>query len=80
MPVRVIRDSDSTRQENIRTLATLPVEVGIHPSEQPQPVYQHIAEEAARMHADGVFMSRIASHFGVDHHTAAKAVRWFRRR
>jgi len=41
------------------------------------PVYQRIAAEAAEMQARGARVAVIARHFGVDHHTAAKAVRWF---
>lgn len=40
------------------------------------PVYQRIAAEAAQMHAGGVSFRAIAQFFGVDHHTATKAVRW----
>ena len=41
------------------------------------PVYQKIAAQAAEMWAQGVPFRTIAEHFGVDHHTAAKAVWWF---
>ena len=41
---------------------------------------QRIAIEAAAMYARGVRVSAIAKHFGVDHHTADKALRWFRTR
>ena len=43
------------------------------------PVYQRIAAQAAEMRAAGVALHAIAEHFGVDGHTAAKAVRWFQR-
>ena len=43
-------------------------------------MYQRIAIEAAAMYARGVLASGIAKHFGVDHHTADKALRWFRSR
>jgi len=43
------------------------------------PVYQRIAPEAALLHARGWRVSAIAGHFGIDHHTAAKALRWFGR-
>ena len=65
-----------TRQENIRTLARLSVEVDLVWS-TPVPVYQRIAADAAEMRARRVSMNAIAEHFGVDDHTAAKAVRWF---
>ena len=44
------------------------------------PIYQLIAPEAVPMHARGMRISAIAKHFGVDHHTADKALRWFRSR
>ena len=65
-----------TRQENIRTLARLSVEVDLVWS-TPVPVYRRIAADAAEMRARRVSMNAIAEHFGVDDHTAAKAVRWF---
>ena len=43
-------------------------------------MHQRIAIEAAAMYARGVRGSAIAKHFGVDHHTADKALRWFRSR
>ena len=47
---------------------------------QPVPVYQRIAAEAVGMQDQGVTVAGIARHFGVDHHTADKALRWFRQR
>ena len=44
----------------------------------PVPVYQRIAAEAAGMQDQGVTVAAIARHFGVDHHTVEKAIRWFR--
>ena len=44
------------------------------------PVYQSIAAEVAPMHDRGVRVNAISKHFRVDHHTAAKALRWFRSR
>ena len=44
------------------------------------PRYQLIAAEAARLHQAGQTFKAIAERFGIDDHTAAKAVRWFRRR
>ena len=44
------------------------------------PVYQRIAAEAAGMQDRGVTVAAIARHFGVDDHTAGKAIRWFRGR
>ena len=32
------------------------------------------------MHQRGVSIARIAKHFGIDDHTAAKALRWFKQR
>ena len=38
---------------------------------------ERIAADAAEMRARRVSMNAIAEQFGVDDHTAAKAVRWF---
>ena len=46
----------------------------------PVPVYQRIAAEAAAMRHRSVAVAAIARYFGVDYHTAAKAIRWFRQR
>ena len=37
-----------------------------------------VAQEAAQMLDRGVRVNAIARHFGVDYHTADKAVRWYR--
>ena len=68
-----------TRSQGLRTLAALPlaVEVRDHPT---TPVYQRIALEATRMQQRGVTVAAIGRHFGVDAHTAAKAIRWFRQK
>ena len=47
---------------------------------RPRRCNQGIAAEAALMQAAGVRVAAIARHFGVDHHTVDKAIRWFRRR
>ena len=65
-----------TRQENIRTLARLPFQADLVWSIA-APAYQRIAAEAAEMRARGVSMRVVAEHFGVNDHTAGKAVRWF---
>ena len=41
---------------------------------------QRIAAEAAGMQDRGVRVAAIARHFGVDYHTADKAIGWFRGR
>ena len=66
-----------TRQVDIRTLARIPLEVALCDS-GPLLVYQRIAPAAAQIHAAGRSVSAIARHLEVDHHTAAKALRWFR--
>ena len=43
----------------------------------PLPVYRRIAFEALEMRASGVRVAAISRHFGVDHHTVDKALRWF---
>ena len=44
------------------------------------PVYQSIAPQVAEVHERDLSLNAIAKHFGVDDHTAAKALRWFRSR
>jgi len=39
-----------------------------------------IAAEATRLRAAGLTLKAIGARFGVDDHTAAKAVRWFQQR
>ena len=43
-------------------------------------VYQLFALRAAELRAPGVGVNAITNHFGVDHHTADEALRWFRSR
>ena len=66
-----------TRTQRLRTLAELPVEVELR-DPQTTPVYQRIGAQAAEMCRRGRPFRAIAEHFGVDDHTVAKAVRWFR--
>ena len=75
----VVRLLARTRHDSIRTLGLVAIELVIRGVEEP-PMYQRIAIEAAAMYARGVRVSGIAKHFGVDHHTADKALRWFRSR
>ena len=42
------------------------------------PVYRCIAAEATQMSDAGASVKAIRLHFGVDHHTVEKAIRWFR--
>ena len=44
------------------------------------PIYKVIGRVSAAMFERGARVSGIAKHFGVDDHTAAKALRWFRSR
>ena len=67
-----------TRSQRLRTLAALPLEVEFRDSPI-TPVYQRMAAQAAEMRVQGVSVTAIARHFGVDYHTAAKALRWFGR-
>jgi len=60
-------------------LAALPVQVELR-VEPVVPVYQRIAAEAAGMRARGLSVAAIARYFGIDDHTAAKAIRWFHRK
>ena len=68
-----------TRQENIRTLARSSFDVSLVVVGR-LPVYRRIAADATQMRAAGVSVRAISLHFGVDHHTAEKALRWFRAR
>ena len=63
----------------LRTVAEVPIEAEFLQRLEP-PVYQLIAADAAAMHERGAPVTGIAKHFRVDHHTAAKALRWFRSR
>ena len=58
-------------------MAALPFEVELR-DVSTTPVYQQIAAQAAGMQNRGVTVAAIARHFGVDDHTADKAIRWFR--
>ena len=68
-----------TRTQRHRTLAEVSVEVELR-ARVPIPVYQRIAAQAAEMRDQGVSVTAIARYFGVDYHTAAKALRWFEQR
>ena len=68
-----------TRSERFRTLGRLLVDVGIS-DPFVIPIYQVIAGVSGATSDRGARVSRIAKHFAVDHHTAAKALRWFRSR
>ena len=68
-----------TCSQRLRTLAALAVEVELR-DPPTTPVYQRIAAEATEMRAAGGTVKAIRLHFGVDHHTVEKAIRWFRQR
>ena len=69
-----------TRQENIRILARSSFDVSLVVVGR-LPVYRRIAADATQMRAAGVSVRAISLHFGVDYHTAEKALgRWFRAR
>ena len=68
-----------TRSQRLRTLAA--VRLAVELRDPPEtPVYQRIAAEATQMRAAGGTVKAIRVHFGVDHHTVEKAIRWFRQR
>ena len=68
-----------TRAQRLRTVAQVQIESDLtQPVETP--VYQSISTRAAAMCDRGVRVSAIAKHFGVDHHTVDKALRWSRSR
>lgn len=62
-----------TRQQHIRTLATIPLEIALVEF-APIPAYQRIAASALELHDLGWTKHKIALHFGVDSKTAAKAL------
>ena len=65
-----------TRSHKLRTVAQVLIEAEFtQPVETP--VYQSIATRVAAMCDRGVRVSATAKHFGVDHHTVDKALRWF---
>ena len=68
-----------TRTQRLHTLAELPFEVELR-AVQELLAYQRIAANAAGMQDRGLSVAAIARHFGVDDHTAGKAIRWFRGR
>ena len=68
-----------TRSERFRTLGRLLAAVRIS-DPFVIPIYQVIAGVSAAMFDRGARVTAIARRFGVDHHTAAKALRWFRSR
>ena len=80
LPARYYREERPTwrRTQRLRTLAELPVQVELRGPPK-TPVYQQIAAEAAEMPARGLCVSALVRHFGVDHHTVEKALRWFRK-
>ena len=73
------RTATRTRSQRLRTLAALPLDVELR-DPPTVPVYQTIGSQAAEMRVKGVSVTAIARHFGVDYHTAVKALRWFGRR
>ena len=68
-----------TRHESARTSARMALELDLGRVLK-TPRYQLIAAETAGLHQAGLTFKAIAERFGVDDHTAAKAVRWFRQR
>ena len=73
------RSSKRTRSQRSRTAAKVSVWVEIRDPYR-TPIYQEIAAAAAKMRTAGASVRGVALHFGVDHHTADKALRWFRDR
>ncbi len=67
------------RTERFRTLGRLFADVAIS-DPFVIPIYQVLPGVSGAMFDRGARVSGIAKHFGVDHHTAAKALRWFRSR
>ena len=68
-----------TRTERFRTVGRLLADVGFS-DPFVIPIYQLIAGVSAAMYDRGARVTAIARRFRVDDHTAAKALRWYRRR
>ena len=68
-----------TRSQRLRTLAQILIEVELRGAAN-TPIYQSIAPRVVEMHRRGFTLKAIGDHFGVDDHTAAKALQWFRQR
>ena len=64
-----------TRSQWTRTAAALPLAVELR-SAVVTPIYQAMAPQALELRQRGVSVAGIARLFGVDHHTATKALRW----
>ena len=69
--------STRTGSQRLRTAAEVLIEVELRRPVR-IPVYQSIAPAVAEMHSWGLTLKAIGEHFGVDDHTAAKALRWHR--
>ena len=64
-----------TRSQWTRTAAALPLTVELRHAVV-TPIYQAMAPQALELRQRGVSVAGIARLFGVDHHTATKALRW----
>ena len=62
-----------------RTAAAVPLAVELR-NPVLTPIYQLMAPQALELRERGVSVAAIARRFGVDHHTAAKALRWLAER
>ena len=68
-----------TRSQWTRTAAALPLTVELR-NTVVTPMYQAMAPQALELRERGVSVAGIARLFGVDHHTASKALRWLAER
>ena len=64
-----------TRSQWTRTAAALPLVVELR-NAVVTPIYQSMAPQALELRERSVSVAAIARVFGVDHHTATKALRW----
>ena len=78
-PVRRCARKSTTCSQRLRTLAQVAAQVEL-PGRVKTPIFQVIAQWAAAMRDRGDHVSAIARKFGVDYHTADKAIRWYRQR
>ena len=79
VPTLWLRRSQWRCSQRLRTLAQVAAQVELRGPVK-TPIFQVIAQEAAAMRDRGDHVSAIARKFGVDYHTADKAIRWYRQR
>ena len=79
VPTLWLRRSQWKRSQRLRALVQIAVQVELRGPVK-TPIFHLIAQEAAAMRDRGDRVSAIPRNFGVDYHTADKAIRWYRQR